>query len=342
MRLLAAVAVMSVMLVLGAEASECLDRSASQITVVPPGTYTTRFREDAPADFHTFDMRGAEWRMDVRPDGKPVGVYQHLKGACISGAAVVGMQPRDASWDDVKNSDGPRFVYESGATVGHMTVEGVYVDNVGDGFEPARYSNSAGLGYSWSLRSSYFRWIRDDVIENDACHAGEVVDVLVDESFTFISTRPGSGNDLNTGAMPPVIKVHDTLVHIGSLPGGAGRLWKWPGSSSSCTPEPILDVRNSIFRVDVEAGTMDFPEGTYQNVTVVWTGDGSFPVAVPSGVTVTTDIGIWDAARSDWLERHGCDENGDFCDGLLEPVDDPTPDPGPEPDPEPDTAPIKN
>ena len=107
MRLLTAVAVMSVMLASGAEASECLDRSASQITVVSPGTYTTRFRKDAPADFHTFDMRGAEWRMDVRPEGKPVSVYQHLKGACISGAAVIGTQPRDASWDSVKNSDTP-------------------------------------------------------------------------------------------------------------------------------------------------------------------------------------------------------------------------------------------
>lgn len=315
---LTALALAGALLAAPAAASECLDRPAREVTVIPPGLYTEAFDVSPPSDFHTYDMRGAEFTNF--PPEKAVALRDRLKGACIVGPRVVGQQSRDLNWRQVKNccdGDGVRFVIGNAASVGRVIGEGLWMDNVHDGFEPVRYSNAAGMDYSWTLRNSYFRYVRDDVIENDACHPGEVVDVLVDNSFTFISSRPGRGKDLRTGAMAPVIKVYDSLIHVGSDDLG-GRPWKWPGSFSSCTPTPILEVRNTIFRIDREhAGVMDWPDGTFHNVTVVWLGGGDFPVPLPAGVNVSVDISLWHAARSAWLQRHGCDANGDSCAGLL-------------------------
>jgi hypothetical protein len=299
-------------------ASECLDRPADQITVIQPGRYTEEFDVSPPGDFHTYDMRGAEFTNF--PPEKPVAVRDRLNGACVVGPRIVGQQPRALTWRQVKNccdGDGVRFVIGKAASVGRVIGEGLWMDNVHDGFEPVRYSNAAGKGYSWTLRHSYFRYVRDDVVENDACLPGDVVDVLVDNSFVFISSRPGSGNDLDNGATAPIIKVYDSLIHVGSDDLG-GRPWKWPGSSSTCKPTPILDVRNTVFRIDrAHSGTMDWPDGTFQKVTVVWLGGGDFPVPLPAGVRIADDVGVWKAARSEWLERHGCDANGDFCGNLL-------------------------
>lgn len=299
-------------------ASECLDRPANQITVVSPGLHTEEFDVSPPSDNHTYDMRGAEFTNF--PPEKPVAVRDRLRGACIVGPRVVGQQSRDLTWQEVKDccdGDGVRFVIGNAASVGRVIGEGLWMDNVHDGFEPVRYSNAAAMGYSWTLRHSYFRYVRDDVVENDACHPGEVVDVLVDNSFTFISSRPTGGNHISTGAVAPVIKVRDSLIHVGS-DDLAGRPWKWPGSLSSCMPTPVLDVRNTVFRIDREARSrMDWPDGTFENVTVVWLGGGDFPVPLPAGVSITDDISLWDAARANWLQRHGCDPNGDSCDNLL-------------------------
>lgn len=303
---------------------ECLDRPAEDITVIEAGAYNERYEVTPPGDFHTYDMRGTEWDAN-QPVIKPIEIEgAPLSGACVVGARVVGQQSRDLTWQQMKDQydgDAVRFVYKPGSSVGPVAATGLWVDNVEDGFEPVRYSNSAGLDYSWKLSNSYFRYIRDDVIENDACHDGEVSDVLIDNSFTFISSRPGSGHHLDNGTTP-VIKVYDSVVHVGSDDLG-GRMWKWPGSASSCTPTPELDVRDSVFRVDRATEKMaTFPDGTFDNVTVVWLGEGDYPAEVPPGVTVTSDIDVWHQARDAWLDRHGCDATGDACTNLHNPTGD--------------------
>jgi hypothetical protein len=52
---------------------------------------------------------------------------------------------------------------------------------------------------------------------------------------------------------------------------------------------------------------MSFPgDGVYENVTLVWLSEGTYPGRLPpSGVTVTRDRRVWDEARARWLARHG-------------------------------------
>src|SRR5260221_3543695 len=97
---------------------------------------------------------------------------------------------------------------------------------------------------------------------------------------------------------------------------GHGQLFKWSNVSNH------LVVKDSVFLVEKkpEGGTSDFPPGTVaSNVTVVWLGGGSFPGKIPSsGVKVTTNRSIWDAARATWLQRHGC-SSFDNCTKLQNP-----------------------
>ena len=63
-------------------------------------------------------------------------------------------------------------------------------------------------------------------------------------------------------------------------------------------------VRNSVFLADKTTTRADqFRAIQAENVTVVWLGDGTFPGTVPPGVTVTTDLSVWEQARAELVDR---------------------------------------
>ena len=80
------------------------------------------------------------------------------------------------------------------------------------------------------------------------------------------------------------------------------RLWKLAQNIL-----PIV-VRNSVLMVEERgaANNQPFPaDFAAENVTLVWLGGGNYPAQIPRGVTVVTDLGVWERAREDWLTRHG-------------------------------------
>ena len=307
-----------------AVASECLTRPAGQVTEVPDGTYSRDLELEAPALNHTFDLRGAAWQ--VRPPSEPISPVEveTRDGTCVVGLRVEGLQRRDLPWDDVKNSDGLQMRTAGSGIVGRSTIEGLHVRNLGDGLD----TRINDRGHHFTARHIYMENIRDDAFENDTCQPIVIEDVLVDGTFVFLASRPGSGNYFKNPSTP-VYQISDTLVHVRADlvgdEGGNGKFWKWPGSSSDCTPRPVLDMRNVVLRIDAvpasDDGLVFPPGGSYSNVTLVWAGPGSYPEDVPGGVTVTTDISVWDDARAAWLDAHGCDANGDSCTNLIEPAE---------------------
>jgi hypothetical protein len=296
--------------------SMCLG-SGWPIQTVAAGTYSSGFDFTPSSDPRTYDARGVKVNISMVDSNVKNGfvLRNRLNNQCVLGVEVRGTQPRDMAWDDVGHGgDCIGFRPGSQTSKGQMIVEGVYTDNCGgDAIDPAKDFSTMGDGYSWNVRHSYFRHTRDDLIENDACHPGEVYDVLADDTFMFISTRPSRDNYGTTGATAPIIKVTDSLIHAKS------GLFKWPEAVSGCDPEPRINMSNTILRADGGAtNPLNFPAGTYSNVTLVWTGSGSYPGNLPSsGVTVTKDISVWNDARADWLSRHGCDQNGNSCNNLL-------------------------
>lgn len=104
---------------------------------------------------------------------------------------------------------------------------------------------------------------------------------------------------------------------------GSHVFFKW---DAQATPKVL--IKDSVLRMDEESewstSPMEFPPGTVAiNSVLVWTGVGNYPHPVPSGMRVTRDTGVWDAARARWLARHGCPLGGDIsgtsCTKLTRP-----------------------
>jgi hypothetical protein len=214
---------------------------------------------------------------------------------------------------------------------GPFTLEDARIENVEDAVGPPKAPDTPRAA-RFTVRGVYACYIRDDFVENDAALGGEIRDSLVDGTHVFISARPGRG--YKGEAFPPAtITVRDTLVRLDCKPderkdgedtpapagltGGAcgvGRSLGMPFKWSSAARDLRLDVADTVIRIDAAgrngARSMNFPDGDYRNVTLVWLGAGHYPGALPrSGVTVTDDVGVWDRVRADWLQRHGLSQN---------------------------------
>jgi hypothetical protein len=253
--------------------------------------------------------------LEAAPPTYPVVIRNPPQWSCARQLRVTGVAPQSLTWRQWKsNHDGDGILMK--VLNGNGVVEDSWFHNTMD---PISWNQTTG---SWITRRVYARYTRDDFIENDSCRKGLVEDVLVDNAFMFISTRPGGGS---TCQAANTVTVRNALVHLGALPYdgdmkgspaaagscGHGQLFKWTASAGP------VDVRNSIFRVDCVSvngpNSMSFPAGTYENVTLIWGGAGAYPAAIPPGVTVTRDLSVWDEARAAWLRRHGCDDDGDYC-----------------------------
>jgi hypothetical protein len=291
----------------GPPARACPQRPS---TVRATGVRRDALHVAAPPSDTTYDLRGLRSVAfpeetlyplsfgDVR-HGRPTGAV--AVGLCFIGGTVVGQQPRSLTWQQVKHShDGDGLRVQAG---GWYVVDGLRVDNVEDGISP--------FGDGFVGRDLYFTYIRDDCIENDAISGGVVADSLFDGCSMGLSERPSKGFRPTPPPAAETFTLDGVLLRLQPMPRddapdgfGHGQLFKWSRWANR------LVLRNSIFLVERVSmnGTksMKFPAGTVaENVTLVWTGPGSYPAPVPAGVRVTKDRSVWDAARRAWLARHG-------------------------------------
>lgn len=292
-------------------ATACLRRPG---TVRLAGKRDTGVQVDSPRSDASYDLRGVvsvaypeRTRYPLvfgrvrhgRPTG---GTAERL---CIVGGTVVGQQPRDLTWQEMKRRhDGDGLRVQGG---GWYVVDGLRVDNVEDGVAP--------FGDGFVGRNLYLTYIRDDCIENDAVSGGYVADSLFDGCSMGISERPSKGFSPTRAPAAETFTLDGVLLRLRPMPRddapdglGNGQLFKWSQWGNR------LVLRNSIFLVERVSmngkKAMAFPAGTLaENVTLVWTGPGDYPAPVPAGVRVTKDRAVWDTARSSWLARHGYPAN---------------------------------
>ena len=269
------------------------------------------------------DARGEVYETDA------TGVSIEAPG-CILGPKVIGTFSRDLGWHDVKKQHDGDGVRWSRPEPGLVHVLGAYFDNIEDALGPPKSPDTTRES-TWRVEHSYARYTRDDFVENDACLDGTIHDVLVDGSHVFISARPGRGNQAEMAQYAATHTVSNTLVRLDCQPDprtdtqtscpvgqSTGMLFKW----SDCGG--VVNMRDSIILVEgrPRKGTspMDFPPGHYENVWLIYTGpEDAYPGRLPAeGVTEVDDLELWHEARRRWLERHGCDPNGDHC-TMLDP-----------------------
>ena len=257
---------------------------------------------------------------------------------CVQGGTVKGVQSKSLSWTAMKHNGwdgdaihvGKQHPNEPSPT--SVIIDGIAILNVEDGFSPRGAGN-----HSWTVRGSYFNYIRDDTIENDGGPGGLFDSNLVDSTFVFYSERPV--------ALGPFI-VTNSLIHIARMPCpcsnnsstppgaiynnmGNGQIWKLPTAGSY----PSVTVINTIFYMDGPSingyASMLWPKGTFKNVTLIYGTSapcqGNWPHVLGSsgcypdetlpkfvdhgngtwdGVKVISDTSIWTNARLAWLRSH--------------------------------------
>jgi hypothetical protein len=233
---------------------------------------------------------------------------------CWLGGEVVGSIPEDMTWEDAHDLNQPciRLIAAE-----WMVVDGLRCHNTDDGLRP-RETNTGAQNVAMTLEDTYLTHIRDDCLENDGIIGGVLRDGLWDGCNTGISERPSQGQ----GSFPQPPGETLTLDHMAigleisphERGPGENALFKWSPSANE------LVIRCSIFKVNAVSlngpeamdipGVIDDSGCPGQPTTLVWLGGGPYPGAMPAGMEVTADVGVWNAAVSDWKCRHGISAPG--------------------------------
>ncbi len=260
---------------------------------------------DQGAQERTYDLRN--WST-AASDIYPVKIGNSTPGtrSVVVGGEVVGQASRSLTWREVKaRHDGTALLLKS---KDWAVVDGFRADNVMDGLRLIQD------GSTFVIRNTHHSYIRDDWFENDQLLAGRISNVLIDGCYVFLSCRAGR-NSNPSPANGPIIIEH-SLIRLermpydtdmgGSTPAngslvngkGHGQPFKWSSNG------PRVEMSDSIIVVPGVcvngSSPMSFPPGTYRNVTVI-TDSGKYPRALPGGVKIISDMGVWNEAKSEWL-----------------------------------------
>lgn len=317
-----------------ADPSSCLDAPPSKVSRLT-GPDPVEFEADAG---QTYDARGQ--RFTVTEEGVNAGVLEpkYADDVCIVGPTLIGPLTSDYSWDSALKPDGIQWYRPTG----RHELRGAWIARVNDALSPPKDPEITRDAY-FVFRDIYAREIRDDALENDACLSGEIHDSLFDGVHMGFASRPGSGNLVQVGPTMPEVRITGTMLRlvcqtdartddscgVGTSHAQWFKLADLSNPNKCVTTDgrlaPYYRLTNVILRADnvpvdgVDALALP-AEGTYENVTVLYTGPGTLP-PMPPGVTVVTDPArvdrIWNAARDEWLAVHGCDAEGNNCAGLA-------------------------
>ena len=236
---------------------------------------------------------------------------------CLSGGFLDNGLSDDTDWDTFHNAAGLLFYRTPNATIENMTIA-----HTGDGIT---FKND---NPNWLFRDSYIRHAGDDGVENDRFNDGTVDDVLIDWAYTGLSCRKEqkSARDVNY-----TFKVQNTLIALKPQEGTYNRSKGRGGApghnqlfkvTQNVTKGCRLALRDNVFLISGYAGKVDpseDPKVKYDVLdrgacrghknTIIYTGGSpgylkELQAAAPECFDVTTNLGVWKAARAKWFNRH--------------------------------------
>jgi len=314
----------------------CLD--AAGPTQVVTGFYGTGKFEPETAPFKKFDARTASFEIPYDISwGKVV-----LRGSsdshdmCWAGGyvtAALDWHDLDISWDQSKHGYDQSGTYRNTAAVesfhNRTTWTGLHIYNVHDGIRTTDSNDN------WRIQHVWLDYIRDDCVENDHIHSGEIYDVLFDGCYVGFSSRPSSTGYSGTNT---IIKMNKMLMRMepmpypykwdtksdptftvpgyGDTPFGYGNTFKLDDGN-----EPNFEITNSIFLHEYDSEKDIFPPiakvTVCANNTLIWLGDptkapfslldqinAKFPgclILITGKVQGKT---LWKDKVADWHQRH--------------------------------------
>jgi hypothetical protein len=241
--------------------------------------------------------------------------YPQSTSLCFHGGTVIGTQPLNATWREVKEGGGGYAITWN--TSGLSTIEYMRIHNHEDAFVPYRST-------SFIIQDNWVSYTRDDCIENDAFGAGVIRNNLFDSCFVFYSAvnPPVLGPDAPIGAgASGVVRVERNLIRMGNAPAhgagsdrtklGYGAFFK-AHDRESPVRVPRMVLRDNVVAYEVpgwwrgrgapptslKTGKVRVTECS--NNTILWFGDGSFPGPIPDALSSCFKIVTGKAARDQW------------------------------------------
>ena len=222
-------------------------------------------------------------------------------GICWHGGEIIGQLPPSTPWSTMHDSYG---IDVDGAS---FQLEQIRVFNNGDGV-----TMDAQEDVNWIWRDVYFKYMRDDCVENDFLNNGTIENSLFDGCYSGISSR--SYTSVLDGRNNVVV-VRNSLFRAqfmdqGYRRPGHGGFWKWE------TNGPRIDLYNTVFLTDgptIEDDAIMPPPGRLRNCfgnVMIWLGSGSFPEPVPTEpgcfrlLTGAEGQQFWDSAVTAWKNAH--------------------------------------
>ncbi len=298
--------------------ASCLDGSAPLMTL--SGDYTTTVYVRNQSLGVRVDARNARF-LNRAGLGNPSFLAKYNAGSfCLSGGFMdIGLSDT-ADWNSFHNAAGLIF-YDTP----NLIIENMTINQTSDGVT-VKNNNP-----DWVFRDSYVRHAGDDGVENDRFNNGLVDDVLIDWAYTGLSCRKEE-KDPNFKDFNYNFKVQNTLIALKPQVGTYGGYTTGQATAPShnelfkVTPNVTkgcrLILQDNVFLISGYAGKIDPSEHAKVNYdvldraacqghknTIVYTGTNGYylkelKAAAPECFDVTTDVGVWKAARARWFDRH--------------------------------------
>ena len=289
--------------------------------VTAAGTWTSSYEVDRPPALTTYDLRS--FTSTAYPFATLYAVRFGGTNPAVDlvtvGGVVLGQIDRNLTYEEVYANYAGDALRVSSAD--RAATYDLRVDNVVDGYNPrVAEGTEQDNTVRFLLDGAYMTYIRDNAVENDNLMSGTIRDCLFDGVFTLLSAKGSATSTYTNTAM--VVTLERVIARLQAMPRASAadgfahnKVFKWDYDAAGS-----VVVRDSIFYLeelpDGISDNLPFPQGVYQNVTVVlgagFDGDGDgdvtdldYPGGFPAGVTQSRDLSIFTAAHDAWLTAHG-------------------------------------
>ena len=272
----------------------CLSQTGPVVTV--SGVSTSPFSRTGLADNTKIDAATAQFLTSATT---PVSVGG-ASNVCLHGGQTIGYLPPATDWNTMHST----YALEANG-VPNFVLENVREFDFGDGIN---LLDSAAAG--WTIRGTYFKYMRDDCVQNDWLRSGTIDGSFFDGCYVGVSSKPLSG--VGDGSTHLVV-VKNSLFRLQDMDQGYdepghGGFFKWSPTG------PMVALHNNVYRLDspsnVGTHSLGPPVGKLQdcaNNVMIWLGSGPFPETLPSCYTLLTGaegLQYWNNAVAQWNTNH--------------------------------------
>ncbi len=280
----------------------CLKTGRGKLTTI------TGFHQRRISARRLTDARIDGHGMRILDDFHPFVAENNIGSFCLSGGILTTKWPKTTDWDTTHGSNAMYFYGTPNLTVEYIA-GGVDDQIVGDGIT-IKQDNP-----NWIFRDSYIQRAGDDGIENDRYNDGLADNIMIDSAFQGMSCRHEPNGF--SAAKPYHWTVQNSLIALDEV--RSHNLFKTTIIGQNYCH---ISLRNNVFLLPKEAGLVNPNDGPNLKEplliesncvgaknTIVYTGKSQkyleyLKRASPVCFDVTTDRGVWEAARADWFNRH--------------------------------------